>query len=45
MTENQPFDRTKLEELIVYIAKRLGPEAALGHVKLAKLLMASDFAA
>ena len=45
MTENQPFDRTKFEELIVYIAKRLGPEAALGRVKLAKLLKASDFGA
>jgi Antitoxin SocA-like, Panacea domain len=43
MTENQPFDRKKFEELIVYIARRLGPEAALGRVKLAKLLMASDF--
>jgi uncharacterized phage-associated protein len=40
-----PFNREKFEELIVYIAKRLGPEAALGRVKLAKLLMLSDFAA
>jgi uncharacterized phage-associated protein len=39
------FDRKKFEELIVYIAKRLGPEAALGRVKLAKLLMLSDFGA
>jgi hypothetical protein len=39
------FDRKKFEELIVYIAKRLGPEAALGRVKLAKLLMQSDFGA
>jgi hypothetical protein len=39
------FNRCKLEELIVYIAKRLGPEAALGRVKLAKLLMKSDFRA
>lgn len=44
MTE-QPFDQKKFEELIVYIARRLGPEAALGRVKLAKLLMASDFGA
>jgi uncharacterized phage-associated protein len=39
------FNGTKFEELIVYIAKRLGPEAALGRVKLAKLLMRSDFGA
>lgn len=39
------FDTTKFNELIVYIAKRLGPEAALGRVKLAKLLMQSDFGA
>lgn len=45
MTENERFDSRKFEELIVYIAKRLGPEAALGRVKLAKLLMASDFGA
>ena len=45
MAENTSFDRRKFEELIVYIAKRLGPEAALGRVKLAKLLMASDFGA
>lgn len=37
------FQRRKFEELIVYIAKRLGPEAALGRVKLAKLLMLCDF--
>jgi uncharacterized phage-associated protein len=37
------YDRGKFEELIVYIARRLGPEAALGRVKLAKLLMHSDF--
>jgi Antitoxin SocA-like, Panacea domain len=41
----QEFNRGKFIELIVYIAKRLGPEAALGRVKLAKLLMASDFGA
>lgn len=39
------FDPAKFNELIVYIAKRLGPEAALGRVKLAKLLMRSDFGA
>lgn len=41
----QEFNREKFNELIVYIAKRLPPEAALGRVKLAKLLMASDFGA
>lgn len=39
------FNAEKFQELIVYIAKRLGPEAALGRVKLAKLLMKSDFRA
>jgi Protein of unknown function (DUF4065) len=39
------FNQKKFEELVVYIARRLGPEAALGRVKLAKLLMASDFGA
>lgn len=39
------FNRKKFEELIVYLARRLGPEAALGRVKLAKLLMQSDFGA
>lgn len=39
------FDSKKFNELIVYIATRLGPEAALGRVKLAKLLMQSDFGA
>jgi uncharacterized phage-associated protein len=39
------FDSKKFNELIVYIAKQLGPEAALGRVKLAKLLMWSDFGA
>jgi uncharacterized phage-associated protein len=39
------FDSAKFNELIVYIATRLGPEAALGRVKLAKLLMWSDFGA
>jgi hypothetical protein len=37
------FNQRKFEELIVYLARRLGPEAALGRVKLAKLLMHSDF--
>jgi len=37
------FNREKFEELVVYFATRLGPEAALGRVKLAKLLMHSDF--
>jgi hypothetical protein len=45
MSEQASFDSKKFNELIVYIAKRLGPEAALGRVKLAKLLMASDFGA
>jgi|SRR5271155_1805930 len=44
MSESE-FDPNKFNELIVYIAKRLGPEAALGRVKLAKLLMQSDFGA
>lgn len=39
------FNREKFEELIVYFAHRLEPEAALGHVKLLKLLMLSDFTA
>lgn len=39
------FNERKFNELIVYIATRLGPEAALGRVKLAKLLMWSDFGA
>jgi uncharacterized phage-associated protein len=39
------FNAEKFNELIVYIARRLGPEAALGRVKLAKLLMRSDFGA
>jgi hypothetical protein len=42
---SEPFNREKLHELIVYLAKRLGPEAALGRVKLAKLLMQCDFGA
>jgi hypothetical protein len=37
------FDQRKFDELVVYIAKRLPPEAALGRVKLAKLLMQVDF--
>jgi hypothetical protein len=39
------FNERKFKELVVYIARRLGPEAALGRVKLAKLLMQSDFSA
>lgn len=39
------FNEDKFEQLILYIAKRLPPEAALGRVKLAKLLMHSDFTA
>src|SRR5436305_12487635 len=45
MAGGREFEQSKFEELIVYIAKRLGPEAALGRVKLAKLLMLSDFSA
>jgi uncharacterized phage-associated protein len=45
MTGSTGFNETKFHELIVYIAKRLEPEAALGHVKLMKLLMLSDFTA
>jgi hypothetical protein len=45
MAGGKDFDRHKFEELIVYIARRLRPEAALGRVKLAKLLMHSDFGA
>lgn len=41
----QAFNSHKFEELIVYIAHRLEPEAALGHVKLMKLLMLCDFTA
>jgi uncharacterized phage-associated protein len=43
MASGAEFNRKKFEELIVYIARRLPPEAALGRVKLAKLLMLSDF--
>ena len=45
MAGGTEYDPHKFEELIVYIARRLGPEAALGRVKLAKLLMLSDFTA
>lgn len=45
MTGGMKFNRQKFEELIVYIARRLEPEAALGRVKLAKLLMLCDFSA
>jgi uncharacterized phage-associated protein len=39
------FDSRKFDELVVYLAKRLPPEAALGRVKLMKLLMQADFTA
>jgi hypothetical protein len=42
---SETFNPEKFHELIVYIARRLGPESALGRVKLAKLLMKSDFRA
>lgn len=45
MTVTETFNREKFHESIVYIAKRLDPAAALGRVKLAKLLMQSDFGA
>jgi uncharacterized phage-associated protein len=38
------FNEAKFRELIVYLAARLEPQAALGRVKLAKLLMYCDFA-
>src|SRR5438874_2239443 len=45
MTRTFDFNREKFSEAIVYFARRLGPEAALGRVKLAKLLTVSDFVA
>lgn len=45
MAGRTEFNRQKFQELIVYIARRLPPEAALGRVKLAKLLMLADFTA
>jgi Protein of unknown function (DUF4065) len=45
MAMESKFQERKFRELILYVAMRLGPEAALGKVKLAKLLMASDFGA
>lgn len=45
MADGADFNRQKFEQLIVYIAKRLPPEAALGRVKLAKLLMLCDYTA
>jgi uncharacterized phage-associated protein len=45
MPGESEFNQQKFEELIVYIAKRLPPEAALGRVKLAKLLMLCDYTA
>jgi uncharacterized phage-associated protein len=43
VAQGTEFNPKKFEELIVYIARRLPPEAALGRVKLAKLLMLADF--
>lgn len=45
MAGGTEFNERKFHELIVYIARRLPPEAALGRVKLAKLLMLADFTA
>jgi uncharacterized phage-associated protein len=45
MAGGTEFDQRKFDELVVYIARRLPPEAALGRVKLAKLLMQADFTA
>jgi len=45
MARRGAFNQRKFDELVVYFARRLGPEAALGRVKLAKLLMHSDFIA
>jgi|SRR6185312_1752404 len=45
MAGSVEFNERKFKELIVYIARRLPPEAFLGRVKLAKLLMQSDFRA
>src|SRR6266496_2005207 len=42
MAGKSEFNGAKFEELIVYIARRLDPEAALGHIKLMKL---ADFTA
>ncbi|MGZ8716403.1 MAG: type II toxin-antitoxin system antitoxin SocA domain-containing protein [Gaiellaceae bacterium] len=44
MAREESFDEQKFRELIVYLARRLEPHAALGRVKLAKLLMYCDFA-
>lgn len=45
MARGRDYSEAKFNELIVYFARQLGPEAALGRVKLAKLLMHSDFLA
>lgn len=45
MAGGREYDQSRFENLVLYIAQRLGPEAALGRVKLAKLLMHSDFTA
>jgi len=45
VADGTEFNRAKFEQIVLYIATRLPPEAALGRVKLAKLLMHSDFTA
>ena len=45
MAGGREFDQGRFDEVVIYVATRLGPEAALGRVKLAKLLMHSDFMA
>jgi uncharacterized phage-associated protein len=45
MIGRMQFNGKKFEELVVYLATRLGPEATLGRVKLMKLLMQADFTA
>jgi uncharacterized phage-associated protein len=45
MAGGREFDAKRFEELILYLARRLEPQAALGRVKLAKLLMLCDFTA
>jgi hypothetical protein len=41
----QTFDEQKFRDMVVRIADALGPRGDLGRVKLAKLLMLSDFTA
>ena len=45
MAGRTEFSQEKFEQAILYIATRLPAEAGLGRVKLAKLLMHSDFTA